>query len=177
MPRTSSYLVPIRTIIRAPITAALAVSLVTAPATLVLSPTIAWAEPQVQTQSEATPDKTETVWVYTDATGQVSSVEVEAKLSNRDGATTLADESDLADIEATTSGASVSRDASGALTWTCDGGEVAYEGSSQKEPPLQVRKKEIFSGFFIFIIFARVKRSMFIWSTKRKPLIDRFRLG
>ena len=146
MPGTSSYLVPLRTVIRTPITAALAVSLVTAPAALALSPTIAWAEPQVQTQSEATPDKVETVWVYADATGQVSSVEVEAKLANRGGATTLTDESDLTDIEATTPGASVSRNASGALTWTCDGGEVAYEGSSQKEPPLQVRVSYLLDG-------------------------------
>ncbi|MBE6480130.1 MAG: hypothetical protein E7Z98_06440 [Olsenella sp.] len=135
----TTYLVPLRAVIAAPLSAALVTTLAAAPATMALLPTVALAEPQVQTQDDATPDKAETVYVYADASGATRSVEVEARLANRSGASTLFDESDLTDITATSGGAAFSTGSGGELVWTSDGGEVSYEGTSAKEPPLEVR--------------------------------------
>ena len=135
----TTYLVPLRAVIAAPLSAALVTTLAAAPATMALLPTVALAEPQVQTQDDATPDKAETVYVYADASGATRSVEVEARLANRSGASTLFDESDLTEITATSGGAAFSTGRGGELVWTSDGGEESYEGTSAKEPPLEVR--------------------------------------
>lgn len=142
----TTYLVPPRTIVATPLSVALAATGATAPAALLASPTIAWAEPRVQAQEEATPDKTETVYAYADATGSVRSVEVEARLANKSGSATLFDQTDLTNIEVTSAGSAYSTGDSGGLVWTSDGEDVTYEGTSTKEPPLHVHVSYLLDG-------------------------------
>ena len=134
----TTYLIPLRAVIAAPLSAVLVTTLA-APAAMTLSPTVALAEPQDQAQKDSAPDKTETVYVYADASGAPRSVEVEARLANRSRSSVVQDASDLTDIEATSAGAAYTTGNQGELMWTCDGSEVTYEGTSSKEPPVRVR--------------------------------------
>ena len=88
-------------------------------------------------QAVASPEKSETVHVYTLPDGTVKKVEVTAKLSNPDKVSQLMDVTNLLDIEA--DGDEASYSASGEnLTWSSEGKDVEYTGTTSNELPIQV---------------------------------------
>lgn len=106
---------------------------------LLLMPTIAMAdEPQAPTE------KDETVYVYTDANGNASKVEVSALLKNGNSAARLMDINNLADLKGkddavyTTTGDSV--------VWEADGNNVSYTGTSSDAVPVTLQATYTLNG-------------------------------
>ena len=100
-------------------------------ATSQVAPTLAYAASSV--------DKAETVHVQTDATGEVSSIRVEELLSNDSATAQLSDLSILSGIVAEDENQSFTQGADNTITWTANGNEVAYEGTTDERPPVSVR--------------------------------------
>ena len=111
-----------------------AVALATSP----LSPTFAYAASKVM--------KSETVHVQTNAEGAVSSVTVEDLLSNDDKADRIDDRSNLTGISATDEDQSFKVNGDGTLTWTTNGKQVGYKGTSSQQPPVSVRVSYTLDG-------------------------------
>ena len=88
-------------------------------------------------QPVAAPEKSETVHVYTLPDGTVKKVEVTAKLSNPDKASTLTDVTSLSNIEADGDEASYSAKGE-SLTWNSEGKDVEYTGTTTSELPIKV---------------------------------------
>jgi len=82
--------------------------------------------------------KTETVYVIKDGAGNVSETIVSEWLKNPDGSESLADVSNLSDIEVVKGDATYTEGEDGELTWNTSGGDVYYEGTSTAELPVDV---------------------------------------
>ncbi len=85
--------------------------------------------------SEAT--KEETVYVKTDATGNVDSVIVSNWLKNLDGTAELEDETTLTDI-VNVKGKENYKAEGNKLTWETDGDDIYYQGTTDKKIPVDV---------------------------------------
>ena len=85
--------------------------------------------------SEAT--KEETVYVKTDATGNVDSVIVSNWLKNRDKTEELEDETTLTDI-VNVKGKENYKAEGNKLTWETDGDDIYYQGTTDKKIPVDV---------------------------------------
>ena len=89
--------------------------------------------------SENPVDKDETVYVITDANGNVSKKIVSDHLFNNDGAKTIEDKTDLSDIENVKSDADYTKNGDDSITWNTDGEDVYYQGTTDKELPVDVK--------------------------------------
>lgn len=83
-------------------------------------------------------DKSETVYVSADSSGNVRETTVRETLSNDGKAATLPDRSDLSDIKPSDDKQGFSTNADGSLSWTANGKKVSYSGRSDKPLPLAI---------------------------------------
>ena len=88
------------------------------------------------TSSDA--DKEETVYLITDAQGKVQQTIVSDWLKNPDGASTIADATDLADVENVKGDETFDKGDDNSLTWKADGKDIYYQGTTSKESPVDV---------------------------------------
>ncbi len=86
---------------------------------------------------DAVNSKSETVYVITDASGAVKKLIVSDWLKNANGSASLADVSNLTDIENVKGRETFTSDG-GALVWDAEGSDIYYQGSSDAELPVQV---------------------------------------
>ncbi len=89
-------------------------------------------------EGSAAAEKSETVYVISGADGSVESVIVSDFLSNPDSAATLSDVSELSDIKTVRGDATASQSGSD-VTWTTQGSDVYYQGTTDKNPPVSVK--------------------------------------
>lgn len=94
---------------------------------------------QVNSSHSSKAGKEETVYVLADAKGGVNQVIVSEWLKNSDGASRLADRSSLKDIKNVKGYESYETDADGNLTWQAEGGDIYYQGATDKEIPVEVK--------------------------------------
>lgn len=94
---------------------------------------------QVSTSHSSEAGKEETVYVLADANGTVNQVIVSDWLKNADGGETLLDSSDLTDIENVKGYEGFETDQDGNMLWQADGSDIYYQGTSDKEVPVEVK--------------------------------------
>lgn len=83
--------------------------------------------------------KEETVYVFTDANGQQNKVIVSDKLHTAGQSGSIKDYSDLKDIINVSGDEEFTQDADGNITWQSDGKDISYQGTSDKEIPVDVK--------------------------------------
>lgn len=88
--------------------------------------------------SEKDVDKDETVYVFADSNGKVDNVLVNETLKNRDNKAQLTDETELKDI-VNVKGDETFTQNGNKVTWEANGNEISYQGTSDKELPVQVK--------------------------------------
>ena len=93
----------------------------------------------------AAAEKNETVYVISGADGTPESVIVSDFLSNPDSAATLSDVSDLTDIK-TVRGDAAAAQSGSSVTWTTQGEDVYYQGTTDKTPPVSVKITYLLDG-------------------------------
>ena len=100
-----------------------------------------------QTDGEETSvDKEETVYVVADPDGTPNEVIVSDWLKNHSGAATLEDVSDLKDIENVKGDETFTQGTDGALTWQADGNDIYYQGTTDKELPIDMKMTYYLDG-------------------------------
>lgn len=83
--------------------------------------------------------KEETVYVFTDANGQQNKVIVSDKLHTAGQSGSIKDYSNLKDIINVSGDEEFTQDADGNITWQSDGKDISYQGTSDKEIPVDVK--------------------------------------
>lgn len=100
-----------------------------------------------QTDGEETSvDKEETVYVVADPDGTPNEVIVSDWLKNHSGAATLEDVSDLKNIENVKGDEAFAQGSDGALTWQADGNDIYYQGTTDKELPIDMKMTYYLDG-------------------------------
>lgn len=87
------------------------------------------------TTSQTEVGKEETVYLLTDANGNVGQTIVTEHLFNKDGAATIEDKTNLTDIENVKGKESFEQNGD-SLTWQADGNDIYYRGNSTAEAPV-----------------------------------------
>ena len=83
--------------------------------------------------------KSETVYVNTEADGSVKEIVVSNWLKNPDGADSLKDDTTLTDIVNTKGHETYTTGPDGTITWDAGGADIYYQGSTDKELPVEVK--------------------------------------
>lgn len=96
--------------------------------------------------NEVGEDKEETVYVLTDANGNVNKKIVSDWLKNKDGSDKLEDKSDLDNIENVKSDADYTSGEDGTIVWNTNGEDVYYQGTTDKELPVDVKVTYLLDG-------------------------------
>ena len=96
--------------------------------------------------NEVGEDNEETVYVLTDANGNVNKTIVSDWLKNKDGSDKLEDKSDLKDIENVKSDADYITGEDGAITWNANGEDIYYQGTTDKQLPVDVKVTYLLDG-------------------------------
>lgn len=91
------------------------------------------------TFSDEVVDKDETVYVITDANGNVTKKIVNDHLANKNGSNVLVDKSDLSDIENLKTDAGYTKKDDGTIEWEAGGEDIYYQGTTDKELPVDVK--------------------------------------
>lgn len=91
-------------------------------------------------------DKEETVYVISDANGNVTKTIVSDWLKNKEGSHTLTDKSDLKEIENLKSNAGYTEGENHEITWEAEGGDIYYQGISDKPLPVDVKVSYYLDG-------------------------------
>lgn len=91
-----------------------------------------------ETKKDETNIKDETVYVLTDAEGTVNKIIVSDWLKNSDGSEKLIDESSLENIENIKSDETYSMQEN-QLIWNADGNDIYYQGTTDKELPVNLK--------------------------------------
>ena len=84
------------------------------------------------------PRKDEVVYVMADAQGNTQKIIVSDCLKNANGESTITDASSLTDIKNVKGNESYTVDADGNLVWNADGSDIYYQGTTDKELPVDV---------------------------------------
>ena len=84
------------------------------------------------------PRKDEVVYVMADAQGNTQKIIVSDCLKNANGESTITDASSLTDIKNVKGNESYTVDADGNLVWNADGSDIYYQGTTDKELPVNV---------------------------------------
>lgn len=90
-------------------------------------------------KNESGVTKDETVYIFTDASGNVTSTIVSDWLKNESGQQTIADQSDLTEIENVKGDETYTAGSDGSITWNADGNDIYYRGNSSKQAPVTVQ--------------------------------------
>ena len=85
-----------------------------------------------------TAGKEETVYVIADANGKANEVIVSEWLKNQKGSDTLKDKSNLKDIKNVKGDQDFTKGSGDELTWNADGSDIYYQGTSDKQLPVDV---------------------------------------
>lgn len=101
---------------------------------------------QVSSSHSSEAGKEETVYVLADASGNVDRVIVSDWLKNGDGGDSLADSSDLEDIQNVKGYETFETDRDGNITWQAEGADIYYRGSTDKEIPVEVKVSYLLDG-------------------------------
>ena len=96
--------------------------------------------------SSSSVEKEETVYVISDAAGSVKEVLVSDWLKNKSGEDVLADKTFLKDIENLKGEETWSEQGDGEIKWNADGNDIYYQGSSDKELPVDVTVRYYLDG-------------------------------
>ena len=96
------------------------------------------AETVVENEASADISKDETVYVLAGADGSVQKIIVSDWLKNSLGSDTLSDKSELTDIENVKGDESYSVSGDGEMIWNADGGDIYYQGSTEKALPVDL---------------------------------------
>lgn len=91
-------------------------------------------------------DKEETVYVLSDANGNVTKTIVSDWLKNKDGSDKLEDKSDLKNIENVKSDAAFTEGSDNKIVWDAKGEDIYYQGETDKELPVDVKVTYILDG-------------------------------
>ena len=90
--------------------------------------------------------KDEIVYVFTDAEGNTKNILVSDWLTNPQKSATLADCSDLSNLENVKGDGSYETGADGALTWQADGEDIYYQGTTDKTPAVSMQVEYLLDG-------------------------------
>ena len=93
---------------------------------------------QVVPSHSSTSGKNETVYVLMNADGDTSQVIVSDQLKNKDGEQSLKDSTELTDIVNVNGYGSYTENEDGTITWDAQGSDIFYQGTTDKELPLDV---------------------------------------
>ncbi|MDE5780548.1 MAG: hypothetical protein K2I03_03605 [Lachnospiraceae bacterium] len=91
-------------------------------------------------------DKEETVYVISDANGNVKKKVVSDWLKNKNGSDVLEDKSDLSNIENVKGDEKYSKDNDGKIIWDAAGTDIYYQGTTDKQLPVDVNVKYYLDG-------------------------------
>lgn len=91
-------------------------------------------------------DKEETVYVLSDANGNVTKTIVSDWLKNKDGSDKIEDKSDLKNIENVKSDASFTVGANNTIVWDAKGEDIYYQGETDKKLPVDVKITYLLDG-------------------------------
>ena len=100
---------------------------------------------QVRSHSSQT-GKEETVYVLADAQGSINQVIVSNWVKNGEGSNMLSDVSDLYDIENVKGYEGYTLGEDGSLTWDAQGSDIYYQGTTDKELPVDVKLSYMLDG-------------------------------
>ena len=104
-------------------------------------------ESQIQETAEDSPaDKTETVYVKTDAEGNVQEISVETVLKNRNNGESLPDYSRLTDIRNMEGDEEFTQNGDGTILWENHGEDISYKGKSSEGLPVSVKVSYYLDG-------------------------------
>lgn len=90
-------------------------------------------------------DKDETVYVFAKANGDVDNILVNETLKNRDKSDKIEDTTDLKDI-VNVKGDETFTQNGNKITWNAAGNEISYQGTTDKEPPVDVKATYYLDG-------------------------------
>ena len=96
------------------------------------------AETVVENEASADISKDETVYVLAGADGSAEKIIVSDWLKNSLGSDTLSDKSELRDIENVKGDESFSASSGGEMIWNAEGGDIYYQGSTEKALPVDM---------------------------------------
>jgi len=97
-------------------------------------------------RSSSSVEKDETVYVIQNPDGTARKTVVSDFLSNSAGYSSLADASNLKDIENVKGNEKFSKGSNGSLTWAAKGKNIYYRGSTQRETPITMSVKYYLDG-------------------------------
>lgn len=100
---------------------------------------------QVKSHSSQT-GKEETVYILTDAQGGINQVIVSSWVKNGEGSNILPDVSDLYNIENVKGYEEYTAGENGSLTWDAQGSDIYYQGTTDKELPVDVKLSYTLDG-------------------------------
>ena len=89
--------------------------------------------------SESEAGKVETVYVKTDANGAVNDVIVSEWLKNADASSEMSDTTELKDIVNVKGSETFTDNGDGTLTWNASGADIYYQGTTDKELPVNMK--------------------------------------
>ena len=89
--------------------------------------------------SESEAGKVETVYVKTDANGAVNDVIVSEWLKNADASSEMSDATELKDIVNVKGSETFTDNGDGTLTWNASGADIYYQGTTDKELPVDMK--------------------------------------
>lgn len=90
--------------------------------------------------------KTETVYVFSKADGNVKNITVSDWLENSDKYDLLSDASSLSDIKNTEGDETYTTGADGAMTWNANGNDIYYQGATSEQPPVGMKVTYLLDG-------------------------------
>lgn len=101
---------------------------------------------QVSPSHSKNAGKEETVYVMADSKGAVNKIIVSDWIKNAEGSEKLPDVTDLKDIENVKGYESYIAGTDGSLTWETDGNDIYYQGTTEKELPVEVKLSYTLDG-------------------------------
>ena len=91
-------------------------------------------------------DKTETVYIKSDAEGNTKEITVETMLKHPTDGSDIQDQSNLKNIRNTRGDEEYSQGSDGSLIWENHGVDISYKGTSDAEPPVKVKVSYYLDG-------------------------------
>lgn len=93
---------------------------------------------EVLNKTDENAGKVETVYVLADANGEAGDVIVSEWLKNEDYSANILDQTNLTDIVNVKGDETYTKNEDGTITWDAEGNDIYYQGTSDKELPLNV---------------------------------------
>lgn len=91
-------------------------------------------------------DKTETVYIKSDAEGNTKEITVETTLKHPSDGSDIQDQSNLKDIRNTKGDEDYTQGSDGSLIWENHGADISYKGTSDAESPVKVKVTYYLNG-------------------------------